>query len=185
MILAVILIVGALAAYWAAATARARRGGALASFAGVVGAMTVSVMLSVGVFAIGVVWTVLADYASASPDSVGRDILHAWLILVGPIVSLVIIPAAYAGTNVLQLGRFELGDRWRTYGFPSLVAAVYLALNVISFATDEIGGWSEVSLWKYAVIPLHCLAVFGSWIFYVAGMDRLVAGRDHGRLSVR
>ena len=183
MILAVTLIAGALATYWATVSARALSGGPRSSFADVAAAMRASVTLSVGVFAIGAVWTVLADYATASPVNVRYDVLHAWLILVGPIVSLVIIPAAYGATNVFQQGRFGLGDCWRTYGFPSLVAAVYIALNVISFATDEIGGWSQVSLWKYALIPLHCLAVFASWIFYVRGMDRFVARRDHGRLS--
>ena len=181
MILAVTLIAGALATYWAGGRALSGR---RSSFADVAAAMTASVTLSVGVFAIGAAWTVLADYASASPINVRYDVLHAWLILVGPIVSLVVIPAAYGATNVLQRGRFGLGDRWRTYGFPSLVAAVYIALNVISFATDEIGGWSQVSPWKYALIPLHCLAVFASWIFYVRGMDRFAARRDLGRFSV-
>jgi len=46
---------------------------------------------------------------------------------------------------------------------------------VISFITDEIGGWSQVSLWNYALLPMHCLAVFASWIVYLGGMDRLVA----------
>jgi hypothetical protein len=38
----------------------------------------------------------------------------------------------------------------------SAVAAIYIILNVVSFVTDEIGGSSQVSLWKYALTPLHC-----------------------------
>ena len=69
----------------------------------------------------------------------------------------------------------RLSDRWRTYGFPSVVAAIYVTLNVISFVTDEIGGWSQASLWNYALLPLHCVAVFASWIVYLMGMGRWVA----------
>ncbi len=136
-----------------------------------------SVILSVGVYAIGVVWAVLADQASASSVNARYNVLHAWLVLVGPIVSLVIVPSAYAAANALRASRFQLSERWRRYGFPSVVTAIYLVLNVISFVTDEIGGWSQVSLWKYALLPLHCLAVFASWIVYVVGMDRWVAAR--------
>jgi hypothetical protein len=102
--------------------------------------MIVSAMLCVDVYAIGVVWAVLADYASASMGNVRYDVLHAWLVLVGPIVSLVIVPAAYAAGNTLHWSRFRLSNRWRTYGFPGVVTAIYLILNVISFVIDEIGG---------------------------------------------
>ena len=44
-------------------------------------------------------------------------------------------------------------------------------MNVMSYLTDQIGGWSEVSIWRYTPIPLHCVAVFFSWIVYVVGMD--------------
>lgn len=114
MIVAATLIVGVLATYWATATARARSGRPCSSLADVAEAMMASVTLSVGVYAIGVVWAVLADYNSASTVNVRYNILRAWLVLAGPIVSVVIIPAAYAAANVLQQGRFRLGDRWRT-----------------------------------------------------------------------
>jgi hypothetical protein len=79
-------------------------------------------------------------------------------------------------TNALQQNGFRLSDRWRIYGFPSIVAAIYLTLNVISFITDEIWRWSQLSLWScYALVLLHCFAVYASWIVYVAGTDRLVA----------
>ena len=175
MILAVTVIVGALATAWAVATAGARSGSPRSSVADVSIALMVSVILSVGVYAIGVVWAVLADYASALNVNIRYNVLHAWLVLVGPIVSLVIVPGAYAAANALQQGRFRLNDRWRTYGFPSLVTAIYVILNVISFVTDEIGGWSQASLWSYALLPLHCVAVFASWIVYLVGMDRWVA----------
>ncbi len=181
MILAATLIIGALSTYWAVATAGARSERPRSSLADVSAAMIVSAMLCVGVYAIGVVWAVLADYASASTGNFRYDVLHAWLVLVGPIVSLVIVPAAYAAGNLLQQRHFRLSDRWRAYGFPSAVAAIYIILNVISFVTDEIGGSPQVSLWKYALIPLHCLAVFASWIVYVIGMDRWVAAPDHRR----
>ena len=176
MILAVTLIIGALATYWATATAGARGGSPRSSIVDVSTAMLVSAMLSGIVYAMGAVWAVLADSASPSNGNVRYDVLHAWLILVGPIVSLVIVPTAYAAANTLRNG-LELSDRWRTYGFPSIVASIYVALNVISFVTDEIGGWSQVSLWNYALLPMHCLAVFASWIVYLGGMDRWVAAR--------
>ena len=174
MILAVTLIVGALATYWATATAGTRGGSPRSSIADISTAMLVSAMLSGVVYAMGAVWAVLADSASPSNGNVRYDVLHAWLILVGPMVSLVIVPAAYAAANTLW-NRLRLSDRWRTYGFPSIVASIYVALNVISFVTDEIGGWSQVSLWNYALLPMHCLAVFASWIVYLGGMDRWVA----------
>ena len=178
MILAATLIIGALSTYWAVATAGARSGRPRSSFADVSAAMIVSAVLGVGVYAIGVVWAILADYASASIVNVRYNVLHAWLVLVGPVVSLAIVPAAYATGNLLQQRHFRLSDRWRRYGFPSVVSAIYIILNVISFVTDEIGGSSEVSVWKYALIPLHCVAVFASWIVYVIGMDRWVAALD-------
>ncbi len=175
MILAVTLIVGALATYRATATAGRRGGSPRSSIADISTAMLVSAMLSGVVYAMGAVWAVLADSASPSNGNVRYDILHAWLVLVGPIVSLVIVPTAYAAANTLQRNGLRLSDRWRTYGFPSIVASIYVALNVIFFITDEIGGWPQVSLWNYALLPMHCLAVFASWIVYLGGMDRWVA----------
>jgi hypothetical protein len=115
--------------------------------------------------------------------NVRYDVLHAWLVLVGPIVSLVIAPAACAAGNLSQQRHFRLSDRWRTYGFPGAVAAIYIILNVVSFVTDEIGGSSQVSLWKYALIRFIAFAVFASWIVYVIGMDRWVAAPRSSSLT--
>ena len=183
MILAVTLIIGALATYWATATAGTRGRSPRSSIADISTAMLVSAMLSGIVYAMGAVWAVLANSASPSNGNVRYDVLHAWLVLVGPVVSLAIVPAAYAAGNLLQQRHFRLSDRWRTYGFPSAVAAIYITLNVISFVTDEIGGSPQVSLWKYALIPLHCVAVFASWIVYVIGMDRWVAAPRSSSLT--
>ena len=136
--------------------------------------MVVSVILSGVVYATGALWAILGDLASTSDGNVRYNVLHAWLVLVGPVVSLVIVPSAYATANTLQrwgLRRLRLTNGWRKYGFASIVAAIYITLNVVSYLTDPIGGWSEVSLWRYAPIPLHCVAVFVSWIVYVVVMD--------------
>ena len=157
MILAVTLIIGALATYWATATAGALSGSQRSSIADVSMAMMISVALSGIVYAIDAVWSVLADSASASTDKVHYSVLHAWLVFVGPVVSLVVLPAAYATANVLQLKGFRLSDRWRTYGFPSIVAAIYVTLNVNSYLTDKVGGWSEGSLG--VTLPFRCIAL--------------------------
>ncbi len=172
MILAATFIVGTLATYWSVASAALPGGRFTLSIAQVLIAMMVSVLLSGVVYATGALWAVLADLASTSSGNLRYyNVLHAWLVLVGPVVSLLVIPSAYATANVLhQRGRWPT-NLWRKYGFASIVATIYLALNVISYLTDPIGGWSEVALWRYAPIPLHCVAVFVSWIVYVAGMD--------------
>ena len=175
MILAVTFTFGALATYWAITTAGVRGGSPRSSIAEVLTAMAVSTLLSGIVYAMGGVWAVLADLASNSSGNAQFDVLRTWLVLVGPIVAFVIVPAAYAAATALQQNGFRLSDRWRTYGFPSIVAAIYLTLNVISFITEEIWRWSQVSLWTYALVPVHCVAVYASWIVYVAGTDRLVA----------
>ena len=172
MILAVIFILGALSTYWSVASAGLLGGRLSLSIGHVSIAMMVSVLLSGAVYAMGALWVVLADLASASSGNVRYyNVLHAWLVLVGPVVSLVILPSAYATANVLQRRVRRLTNRWRKYGFASIVSAIYLALNVVSYLTDPIGGWSEVALWRYMPIPLHCVTVFVSWIVYVAGMD--------------
>ena len=172
MILAVTFIVGTLATYWSVASAGLLGGRLTLSIAHVSIAMIVSVLLSGVVYATGALWAVLADLASTSSGNVRYyNVLHAWLWLVGPVVSLVVIPSAYATANVLERRGLRLTNRRRKYGFASIVATTYLALNVVSYLTDPIGGWSEVALWRYAPIPLHCVAVFVSWIVYVMGMD--------------
>ena len=170
MILAVTLILGALATYWAVASAGILGGRLSLSIAHVSIGMMVSVILSGVVYATGALWAVLADSASTSDGNVRYNVLHAWLVLVGPVVSLVIVPSAYAIANALQR-RGLLTNRWRKYGFASIVAAIYVTLNVVSYLTDPIGGWSDVSPWRYTPIPLHCVAVFVSWIVYIVGMD--------------
>jgi hypothetical protein len=175
MILAVTFTFGALATYWAITTARVRGGSPPSSIVEILIAMAVSTLLSGIVYAMGGVWAVLADLASSSNGNTQFDVLRAWVALVGPIVAFVVVPAAYAAANALQQNGFRLGDRWRIYGFPSIVAAIYLTLNVISFVTDEIWRWwSQLSLWSYVLVPVHCVAVYASWIVYVAGNDRLV-----------
>lgn len=174
MILAITFMIGAAAAYWSMTTAGARGGSSRSSIADVSMAMMVSLILSGFVYAMGALWAVLAD-ASTSSGNVRYDVFRAWLVLVGPIVSLVIVPAAYAASNALQQHGFPLTDRWRMFGFPSIVVATYLILNVVSIVTGGIGGWAEVSLWSYALVPVHGAAVFASYVAYAAGMDRLVA----------
>jgi hypothetical protein len=171
MILAVTFILGALATYWSAASAGVLGGRLRLSIARVSIAMMVSVILSGVVYATGAIWAVLADLASTSNGNVRYNVLHAWLVLVGPFVSLVVVPSAYATANALQRRGARLTNRWRKYGFASIVTAIYVTLNAVSYLTDPIGGWSEVSLWRYSPIPLHCVAVFVSWILYVVGMD--------------
>ena len=171
MILAITFILGALATFWSVASAGVLGGRLSLSIAHVSIAMMVSVILSGGVYATGALWAVLADSASTSNGNIRYNVLHAWLVLVGPVVSLVIVPSAYAIANALQRRGLRLTNRWRKYGFASIVAAIYVTLNVVSYLTDPIGGWSEVSLWRYTPIPLHCVAVFVSWIVYVVGMD--------------
>jgi hypothetical protein len=170
MILAVTLILGALATYWSVASTGEHGGRLSWSIVPVSIAMMVSVILSGAVYATGALWAALADSASVSNGNLRYNVLHAWLVLVGPAVSLVIIPSAYATANVLQRRGLRLTNRWRKYGFASIVAAIYVAMNVVSYLTDPIG-WSEVSLWRYTPIPVHCVAVFVSWIVYVVGMD--------------
>ena len=171
MILAVTFILGALATYWSVASASVLGGRSSLSIGHVSIAMTVSVLLSGVVYATGAIWAGLADTASTSNGNVHYNVVHAWLVLVGPVVSLVIVPSAYATANALQRRGLRLTKRWRKYGFAGIVAAMYIALNVVSYLTDPIGGWAEVSLWRYTPIPLHCVAVFVSWIVYVVGMD--------------
>ena len=171
MILAVTFILGALATYWSAASAGVLGGRLRLSIARVSIAMMVSVILSGVVYATGAIWAVLADLASTSNGNVRYNVLHAWLVLVGPFVSLVVVPSAYATANALQRRGVRLTNRWRKYGFASILIAIYLTLNAVSYLTDPIGGWSEVSLWRYSPIPFHCVAVFVSWILYVVGMD--------------
>ena len=171
MILAVTFIVGALATYWSVASARVLGGRLSLSIAQISIAIMVSAILSGVVYITGALWAVLADSASTLNGNVRYDVLHAWLVLVGPVVSLVIVPSAYATANTLQRRGLRLTNSWKKYGFASIVAAIYVTMNVMSYLTDPIGGWSEVSLWRYTPIPLHCVAVFFSWIVYVVGMD--------------
>ena len=185
MILAVTLILGALATYWSVASAGVLGGRLSLSIAHVSIAMMVSVILSSLVYATGALWAVLADSASTSNGNVRYNVLHAWLVLVGPVVSLVIVPSAYAIANALPRRGVRLTNRWRKYGFASIVAAIYVALNVVSYLTDPIGGWSEVNLWRYTPIPLHCVAVFVSWIVYVMGMDWWIFQNSATRPMIR
>jgi hypothetical protein len=175
MIQAATIIVGSIATFWATAAASQRGGSLHSSLSGVSKAMAVSLVLSGVMFLIGAAWCFLADSAPFSDANGGRQVLHAWIALVGPVVSLVIVPASYAAATSLQLSRFQLSDRWRFYGFPSLVALIYAALNVMSFVSDRNGGWSQIGLWSYSLLPMHCFAVFASWIVYVGGMDRWAA----------
>jgi hypothetical protein len=131
--------------------------------------MAISVILSGVVYAAGALWAVLADFSSTSNGSIRFNVLHAWLV--GPVVSLVIVPSAYAIANGLRWRGQWLTERWRKHGFASIVATLYVTLNIVSYLTDPIGGWSEIALWRYAPIPLHCVAVFVTWIVYVEGMD--------------
>ena len=140
MILAVTLILGALATYWSVASAGVHGGRLSLSIAPVSIAMMVSVILSGVVYATGALWAALADSASASNGNVGYNVLHAWLVLVGPVVSLVIIPSADATINALQRRGLQLTNRWRKYGFASIVATIYVVLNVVSYLTDPLGG---------------------------------------------
>ena len=137
--------------------------------------MAASTLLSGIVYAMGAVWAALADLASDSTGNAQFDVLRTWLVLVGPIVAFVVVPAVYATATALQQNGFRFSDRWRTYGFPSIVSAIYLTLNVISFITEELWRWPQVNLWSYALVPIHCLVVYASWIIYVAGTDQLVA----------
>jgi hypothetical protein len=175
MIQAVTIIVGLIATFWASAAASQRGGSHHFSLSGISKAMAVSLVLSGVVFLIGAAWCFLADSAPFSDAQGGWQVLHAWIVQVGPVVSLVIVPASYAGATSLQLSRLQLSDRWRFYGFPGLVALIYVALNVVSFVSDRTEGWSQVSLWSNSLLPMHCFAVFVSWIVYVGGMDRWAA----------
>jgi hypothetical protein len=175
MIQAVTIIVGSIAAFWATAVASQRGGSPHSSLSGVLKAMAVSLVLSGIVFLMGAAWCFLADSAPFSDADGGWQVLHAWIALVGPVVSLVIVPASYAAVTSLQLSRFQLSDRWRSYGFPSLVALIYSALNVMSFVSDRTETWSQIGLWSYSLLPMHCFAVFASWIVFVGGMDRWAA----------
>ena len=183
MILAVTLIVGALATYWATATAGTRGGGARARRLRILRRRCWSPQCSAASCMrwarFGRSLPILRHPRTAMSGTM--FFTHGWFWW-GRSCRSLLVPAAYAAANTLQNG-LQLSDRWRTYGFPSIVASIYVALNVISFVTDEIGGWSQVSLWNYALLPMHCLAVFASWIVYLGGMDRFVARRDHGRLS--
>jgi hypothetical protein len=175
MILVITLAIGAFTTYLAAIAALRRAGISDAYGCDVSRATSVSLVLSGVVFAIGAAWSVPADAISFSNGVVNFEVLHAWLALVGPVVSLVIVPTFYAAATVIDLQGRRPSDRWRTFGFPSLVAAVYAGLTIWSFATDPVGGWSRAPLWAYAPIPLHFIAVYASWIVYLRGMDRWAA----------
>lgn len=174
MIQAVTSIAGVLATYWAAVTAGERAGRPLLSLSDVSRAMLVSAILSAMVFLIGAIWSFLADSMSFPAADAEYHVLHAWLVLVGPVVALVIVPACYAA-SALHVGGFRLNDRWRIYGFPSAVTAIYAGLNVMSLMSDRVEAWLQVGIWSYALLPIHGLAVFASWFVYVDGMDRWVA----------
>lgn len=175
MTLALTLAIGAVATYLAAIAALRRGGISKAYVHQVSKAMIVSLLLSGIVFAIGAAWSVPADAVSTSTGIIHFEILHAWLVLVGPAVSFVIVPASYWATSELSLAGTHLNDRWRNYGFPSVVAAIYAGLTLWSFVTDPIGGWSMAPPWTYMLIPLHFIAVYASWILYLRGMDRWAA----------
>lgn len=99
MILAVTFTFGALATYWAIMTAGVRGGSPRSSIAEVLTAMAVSTLLSGIVYAMGGVWAALADLASDSSGNAQFDVLRTWLVLVGPIVAFVVVPAAYAAAS--------------------------------------------------------------------------------------
>ena len=175
MILVATLAIGTATTYFAAVAALRRAGITNAYGCDAARAIIVSLALSGVVFAIGAAWSVPADAVSISNSVVNFEVFHAWLVLVGPVVSLVIVPTFYAVATVIDLQGGRPSDRWRTFGFPSLVAAVYAGLTIWSFATDPVGGWSRAPLWAYAPIPLHFIAVYASWIVYLRGMDRWAA----------
>ena len=175
MITAITLAIGALATYLAAIVALRRAGVSEVHGWHVSRAVIVSLVLSGVVFAIGAAWSVTADAIAFSNSVVDFAVLHAWLVLVGPVVSLVIVPACYVAATGFDLQRRRPSNRWRTFGFPSVVAAAYAGLNLWSFATDPAGGRSKVPVWSYAPIAMHFIAVYASWMAYLGGMDRWAA----------
>jgi hypothetical protein len=110
--------------------------------------------LNCGIFVLPVLAvTVLANYSSGGKEQFSlRDAISLWF-LVGPLVSLAIIPGVYSLVTFLRLPL-----HWKLYGFPGLVLASPLLLP---------RGFFEP---MFFVVFFVALSV--SWIAYVRGMDR-------------
>jgi hypothetical protein len=136
--------------------------------------VVLSTMLSGLVFIIGAAWSLLADAAQSSYAPLGHDVLRAWLVLVGPIVSLIAVPGIYAIETELQNLTNRPTDRERLLGFPTAVVVVYASLNIASLVFDKRAPSFQVEPVTYVLLATHCVAIYASWILYVIGMDKWI-----------